>query len=233
MISLGGLVVRADATGQRGTRACDTARLPRAVYEGTEPWLQCLRLSPAGARDRRRHRPDLIYERHAPNTCCGVLAGRRFGVPLLLEINAPWHDHLPDPARRPFEPETCPPAGTVGVLKQHPHDRGERRSEAASGRKSGVPERAGDGACTMPSIPARFHSGVSGAEVRRRYRLDGEVVAGFVGWLRDWHGLEGVIDAVRWLRSSGARTSSPDRRLRTILRGACRRGSEASALATG
>jgi glycosyltransferase involved in cell wall biosynthesis len=37
---------------------------------------------------------------------------------------------------------------------------------------------------------------VSGAEVRRRYRLNGHLVAGFVGWLRDWHGLERLIGAV-------------------------------------
>jgi UDP-N-acetylglucosamine:LPS N-acetylglucosamine transferase len=37
--------------------------------------------------------PDLIYERYALNSCCGVLAAKRSGIPLVLEVNAPlWHE---------------------------------------------------------------------------------------------------------------------------------------------
>jgi Glycosyltransferase Family 4 len=38
---------------------------------------------------------DLLYERYALNSLCGVVASWRFGVPLLLEVNGPWHDHSP------------------------------------------------------------------------------------------------------------------------------------------
>jgi hypothetical protein len=41
------------------------------------------------ARAIRHSRPDLIYERYALNTFCGVWASRRFGIPLVLEVNAP------------------------------------------------------------------------------------------------------------------------------------------------
>ena len=170
----------------------DTARLPRAVYEALSLGYNVYGYRQL-ARAIRRHRPDLIYERYAPNTCCGVLAGRRFGVPLLLEINAPWHDHLPSGkaprfqrlARR-LERWVCSNSTrTIAVsasLKRHLVE-------------SGVPERQ---VTVMHNAvdPARFHPAVSGADVRRRYQLAGEVVAGFVGWLRDWHGLEGVIDVV-------------------------------------
>ena len=170
----------------------DTARLPRAVYEALSLGYNIYGYRQL-ARAIRRHRPDLIYERYAPNTCCGVLAGRRFGVPLLLEINAPWHDHLPSGeaprfrrlARR-LERWVCSNSTrTIAVsaaLKRHLVESGVPDQQVT------VMHKAVD--------PARFHPAVSGAEVRLRYRLDGEVVAGFVGWLRDWHGLEGVIDVV-------------------------------------
>jgi glycosyltransferase involved in cell wall biosynthesis len=45
--------------------------------------------------------------------------------------------------------------------------------------------------------PAVFDRAVSGTEVRRKYGLNDGLVAGFVGWLRDWHGLADLIDAVR------------------------------------
>jgi glycosyltransferase involved in cell wall biosynthesis len=175
-----------------GSLRIDTARLPRAVYEALSLGYNAYGYRQLG-RAIRRHRPDLIYERYAPNTICGVLAGRRFDVPVLLEINASWHDHSPSGApprfrwlARRLERWVCTHStGTIAVsaaLKRH---------LAASG----VPERQ---ITVMPNGVdlARFHPGVSGAEVRRRYRLEGQVVAGFVGWLRDWHGLEGLIDAV-------------------------------------
>jgi glycosyltransferase involved in cell wall biosynthesis len=170
----------------------DTARLPRAVYEALSLGYNAYGYRQL-ARAIRRHRPDLIYERYAPNTVCGVLAGRRSGVPVLLEINAPWHDHSPsgEPPRfrwlaRRLERWVCTNStATIAVsaaLKRHLAE-------------SGVPERQ---VAVMHNgvDPARFHPGISGAAVRRRYGLNGQVVAGFVGWLRDWHGLEGLIDAV-------------------------------------
>jgi glycosyltransferase involved in cell wall biosynthesis len=44
--------------------------------------------------------------------------------------------------------------------------------------------------------PLIFHPEVSGDAVRQKHGLSGSLVAGFVGWLRPWHGLEGLIDAV-------------------------------------
>lgn len=174
-----------------GSLRIDTTRLPRGVYEALSLGYNVYGYRQL-ARAIRRQRPDLIYERYAPNTCCGVFAGRRFGIPVLLEINAPWHDHLPSGeaprfqrlARR-LERWVCSTStSTIAVsaaLKRHLVE-------------SGVPERQVT-VIHNATDPARFHPGVSGAEVRGRYRLDG-VVAGFVGWLREWHGLEGLIGAV-------------------------------------
>jgi glycosyltransferase involved in cell wall biosynthesis len=170
----------------------DTARLPRTVYE-TLGLVYNLYGYRRLARAIRARRPDLIYERYAPNTFCSVLAGRRFGVPVLLEINAPWDDHSPSgeaprfrQLSRRVERWVCSKSvRTIAV------------SAALKQRlvEDGVPERQ---VMVMHNAvdPVLFHPEVSGEAVRRRYRLNGHPVAGFVGWLRDWHGLEGLIDAV-------------------------------------
>jgi glycosyltransferase involved in cell wall biosynthesis len=170
----------------------DTGRLPRALYE-----VLSLGYNLYGyrrlARAIREGKPDLIYERYAPYAFCGVLAARRFGVPLLLEINAPWHDHSPSGeaprfgrlARR-LERWICANStrtiAVTAVLKRFLVEEGVPERQVA------VMHNAAD--------PLVFHPEVSAAEVRRRHRLNGSLVAGFVGWLRPWHGLEGLIDAV-------------------------------------
>jgi glycosyltransferase involved in cell wall biosynthesis len=170
-----------------------TGRLPRAVYEGLSLLYNVLgyyRL----ARALRGRTADLIYERYALNTVCGALASRRFGVPMLLEVNAPWPDQLPSlaPLRfrrfaRNLERWICSNSTqTIAV------------SEALRRLliREGAPE---DRLTVMHNAvdPVIFNPTVSGQEVRRKYGLDDGVVAGFVGWLRDWHGLADLIDAVR------------------------------------
>jgi glycosyltransferase involved in cell wall biosynthesis len=170
-----------------------TSRLPRAVYEGLSLLYNGLgyyRL----ARALRGRTADLIYERYALNTVCGALASRRFGVPMLLEVNAPWPDQLPSlaPLRfrrfaRSLERWICSNSTqTIAV------------SEALRQLliREGAPE---DRLTVMHNAvdPVIFNPTVSGQEVRRKYGLDDGVVAGFVGWLRDWHGLADLIDAVR------------------------------------
>ena len=137
--------------------------------------------------------PDLIYERYAPNTFCGVLASRRFGVPLLLEINAPWHDHAPSGqaprfrqlARR-VERWVC--SNSTRTIAVSAALKGLLVAEGVPERQVSVMHNAVDSGI--------FHPEISGEAVRRRYRLDGHVVAGFVGWPRDWHGLAELVEAV-------------------------------------
>ena len=152
---------------ERPSFRIDTGRLPRAVYEalGLVYNLYGYRRL---ARAIRARRPDLIYERYAPNTVCGVLASRRFGIPLLLEINAPWHDHSPSGeaprfgrlARR-LERWICSNSlQTIAVT---------RRLEAASGRGR-CAGTAGDGdaqcrrsaSCLTARYPARRCAGTIG-----------------------------------------------------------------------
>nr|WP_276569377.1 glycosyltransferase [Halorhodospira halophila] len=41
-----------------------------------------------------------------------------------------------------------------------------------------------------------FHPGVDGDAIRARYGLTGCQVVGFVGWIRPWHGVDGLLEAM-------------------------------------
>jgi glycosyltransferase involved in cell wall biosynthesis len=177
--------------GKRSWRI-DTNRLPGRIYEALTLLYNLFGYRQL-ARALRQRPADLIYERYALNTFCGALASRRFGVPLLLEVNAPWRDQLPSlsPVRfrhlaRRLERWVCSNSARTIVV-----------SEAL--RQLLVTEGVPAGHLTVMHNavdPDVFNPAVSGQEVRQRFDLNGHVVAGFVGWLRHWHGLEDLIDAI-------------------------------------
>jgi glycosyltransferase involved in cell wall biosynthesis len=53
--------------------------------------------------------------------------------------------------------------------------------------------------------PERFDPAISGADVRREFGLEDEVVVGYVGSLRVWHDLDTVMEAVERLVQGGQR----------------------------
>jgi len=162
------------------------ARLPAALGELAEVAYNV----PAYRRLRRAagpFRPDIIYERYNLYYLAGALLARRLGVPFYLEVNAPIADErarfsglrLRGLARR-LEAWTWRAATRVvavtGVLK-------------AMIVAAGVaPERIE----VVPNgiDPAAF------ADLPARPSVPDPVVLGFVGFVRDWHGLDAVIAAM-------------------------------------
>ncbi len=145
-------------------------------------------------REARSFRPDLLYERYALNTFCGVWASRRLGVPLILEVNAPLayeQEKLGSLAFRRLarrsERWICSNSTRTIVVT------GVMRDILAS---SGVP-REHMVVVTNGVNPQKFHPGVSAQGVARRYGLEGKIVVGFVGWFRKWHGLETLVEVFR------------------------------------
>lgn len=145
----------------------------------------------------RRRRPDLIYERYSLYTCCGVWASRRFGIPLVLEVNAPlFHEESRlgrirlRPLARAAERWICSNATWTLVVS------GVMRDILV---RDGVPSER---LVVMPNgiDPGTFSPEVSGEAVRQRYGLDGKTVIGFVGWFRPWHGLDTLLEVVREAR---------------------------------
>jgi glycosyltransferase involved in cell wall biosynthesis len=141
-----------------------------------------------------RKRPDVIYERYALNTFCGIWASRRFGIPLLLEVNAPL---CYEQARlgqlvfkglaRRAERWIC--SNSTGTIVVSHVMKGFLTANGVSGKNISVIPNAID--------PSKFSPSVSGALVRRKYGLGDQLVIGFVGWFRKWHGLEMLLDIMR------------------------------------
>lgn len=176
--------------GESGIIAMLKKRLPRFLYELLElgySFLDYRNLCRAVV----EYRPDVIYERYNLFFVSGVWVRRRCGLPLLLEVNAPlleersryggvtlrglahWSERLAwRGASRVFT--------VTDILA--------RRIEA-----EGVPaERI---VVTPNGIdPERFAALPEREEAKRPLGLCGRLVLGFTGFMREWHGLESMID---------------------------------------
>ncbi|MCS6945212.1 MAG: glycosyltransferase family 4 protein [Sutterellaceae bacterium] len=140
-----------------------------------------------------QHRPDVLYERHNLYLLAGRWIKRRYGLPYLLEVNAPL------------------------ALERHQHDglafpRLARRLEASVWRSADIVlpvsavlgriiEAEGVDPRRIVVIPnginlEAFGATVPSDEAKRRLGLAGRVVLGFTGFVRPWHGLEQVIDFI-------------------------------------
>ncbi len=192
------LVVGPDAVGHEafgadaGLVAWLKRRLPRPVYELAE-WAYGFHARRRLDRAIRAFRPDAIYERYNLFLTAGVRARRRLGLPMLLEVNAPLYDE-----RKRFD----------GIAL----DRLARASEKAAWRGADValPVTAALAAIVRRTVGdrqrlevvpnginlAHFTGPFDVAAVRERWRLHGRLVLGFTGFVRDWHGLDRVIDAI-------------------------------------
>jgi glycosyltransferase involved in cell wall biosynthesis len=192
VVSLVDAASGADVGGRGRREQIGTNRLPSWLYETLSVGYNLYGYRQL-ARAIRERGADLIYERYALNSVCGVLANRRFGVPLLLEVNAPWRDH--SLTSKPLRLQRLARRLQRWVCANSTHTIVVTAALKRLLVQEGVPERQ---MTVMHNAvdPRVFHPRVSGEEVRRRYRLQGHVVAGFVGWLRDWHGLEGLIEAI-------------------------------------
>jgi glycosyltransferase involved in cell wall biosynthesis len=135
----------------------------------------------------RRFRPHFIYERYNLYYLAGTLLARRTGIPLFLEVNAPLAEErgrhgglgLPRLARSLERFVWCSAdrvLAVTGVLKG---------MIAAAGVPAGRIEVVPNGI-----DPERF------ANLPDRSAKDGPAVLGFVGFVRDWHGLDAVIAAM-------------------------------------
>lgn len=188
------------ATGQRLLRR--TLALPTLLREIAE-----YSYTPVGLRRltaaHRGFRTDFIYERYAFGNAAGVLAARRLGLPLVLEVNSPLSLEL---------------AGTRGVALPSLARRVERFILSRADLVCVVSEQLRDLAAGLGARPERtvvMPNGVDlelfrqpppdelRARVRRELldglddrRIGGVVVAGFVGYFRAWHRLDDLLEAV-------------------------------------
>lgn len=151
----------------------------------------------------REHRPELLYERFNLFLLSGVWLKRRYGVPFFLEVNAPLyeerlrHGGLALKRLAAWSERTAWRAADR-VLPV-------TRVLAGSVRDAGVPQQK-IAVIANGIDAARFLGRVDRQEAKARIGLAGKLVLGFTGFVRDWHGLNAVVDVL-------AEHDNPDLRL--------------------
>lgn len=166
--------------------------LPKTVYETVE-----FAYAVAAYRRLKRaydaHKPDCLYERYNLYLPSGVWLKRKVGLPMLSEVNAPLllerqtHDGLALPRLARFTEHTV----------WHSADRVLPVTDALADhvRAAGV---ADDRIVVIPNgiNPQAFADVPTRADAKSALGLDGKLVLGFTGFIRDWHGLPRVIDFI-------------------------------------
>ena len=166
--------------------------VPKAAYEVMELAYSL----PAYLRLKRaydRHHPDLLYERYNLNYLAGLWLKRRTGIRYVVEVNAPLsherkiHDGLALPG--------------LAAWSEQAVWRGADLTLPVTDVLAGFLRRAGVAEERIRVVPNgvnrhRFPPETTGESVRRALGLEGKVVLGFTGFIRDWHGLPSALDAM-------------------------------------
>jgi glycosyltransferase involved in cell wall biosynthesis len=138
-------------------------------------------------------RPDFVYARHGRFGIGAALAARHCGVPLALEVNCLFAD----PLYQQFEPLGLRRVGSglEGLAL--------RAARVVLAVSSPLADRIRRMVATRVMVlpngvdPTRFNpANADGAAVRIRLGLGESCVAGWVGILRTWHGLDLLLESV-------------------------------------
>jgi glycosyltransferase involved in cell wall biosynthesis len=153
----------------------------------------------------RSFRPDVVYERHSLLGRAGLELARALGVPLVLEVNAPLADEqarhrglaFKDAARQ-IEREVLSTADRVVVV-----------STALRGWLIELGIDAKHIAVVPNGVDTRRFETAVGARdaVRAQLGARDEALVGFVGSLKQWHDVSGLIDALVRVRGRGRAAS--------------------------
>jgi glycosyltransferase involved in cell wall biosynthesis len=184
-------------------------RIPRALYELLEFCYNVVAIVRL-LRAVRSFRPDVIYERYNLYFTAGIFVKRLARLPLLLEVNAPlFHERsrfggigLPGLARWTERlawkgaDYVLVVTGVLGSMVQ---------AEGVTANRIVVIPNGID--------PEKFaHLGDLTA-AKNRLGLSGSVVLGFTGFMREWHGLDRLVEVV---------AAAPGRRLLLVGDGPAR-----------
>lgn len=166
--------------------------LPGFVYEAMEfsySFLAYRKLKQA----YETHRPDVLYERYNLFFLPGLWLKRRTGIPYLLEVNAPLaHERsayggLKLKALAAWTERSVWRGADMTLPVTNVLADFLRAQQVPESRIMVVPNGVNQD---------RFPADKDGDGVRARLGLMGKTVLGFVGFIRDWHGLPHVVDAM-------------------------------------
>lgn len=146
---------------------------------------------------------DLIYERIGLWGYAGVDYARRHGLPIAVEVNAPLVEET-ETYRQLMQ------RGAALDIEAHIYRNATALLAVSQELKDYIMQRGGEEARihVLPNAvdAARFHPQVDGGELRRRLGVgpaSAEILVGFAGSLKPWHGVSLLLEAVAILRDRG------------------------------
>ena len=165
------------------------SRLPKPAYELAELAYSV----PAFRRLKKaaiQHRPEIIYERYNLFFLAGTWLKQQMGLPLLLEVNAPLKQ----------ERETHGGLA-LGALASW----SERKVWHAADALLPVTQVLAEHLVEAGADPAKIHVIPNGIDAplleeadpsgpREKYHLQDKTVLGFTGFVRDWHGVDHILE---------------------------------------
>ncbi len=199
------------------------ARMPRKIYELAELAYSVLAYQKLCAAIRQ-DRPDGIYERYNLYLLAGVWAKKRFGLPLILEVNAPMAQErrqygglswprLADWAERYVWQHADVLVPVTQVLADYMVSQG-----IDSARIRVIPNGINED--QYKDLP-------SPAQAKQKLGLEGRLVIGFTGFVREWDRLDRIMV---WIAHTAAQHNV---HLLVIGDGPARSGIEACAVRLG
>lgn len=140
--------------------------------------------------------PDCVYKRHARNDVGAIYAARRAGIPLILEANCLFTA----PGYRQFEPLAL--ERVTSSLERWALRAATVRVAVSSPLARQIGDVAGVDSLVVPNgaDPVQFDpSRTSPDVVQERYGFGNSLIVGWVGVIREWHGLELLLEAMAHL----------------------------------
>lgn len=166
--------------------------LPKSIYELLELSYSLVayrRLE----RAVREFQPDILYERYNLYMLAGALIHRRFNLPFILEVNAPLvyerirHGGLGLPRLARWSEGLVWRAADYVLPVTHVLATHVELYGVAKDRIAVIPNGINK---------AHFSSAPSTDKAKAVLGLEGRLVLGFTGFVRDWHGIDKII---RWM----------------------------------
>jgi glycosyltransferase involved in cell wall biosynthesis len=190
-----GIAADDDAAARRGWIARVRSLLPAVLFEAGSVATNAVEYWQT-RRAIRAFRPHLLYKRHARNDVGAVSAARHAGVPSVLEVNCLFTG----PGYHQFEPLAL--ERVAAALERYALRAATVRIAVSTPLAGQIAQVAGVEAVVVPNgaNAQRFDPALAApATVREQYGLGSSLVIGWTGVIREWHGLELLLDAVAQL----------------------------------
>jgi glycosyltransferase involved in cell wall biosynthesis len=140
-----------------------------------------------------KHKPDIIYERYNLFFPSGIWAKKLFRLPLVLEVNAPLY----------AERKKHNGIALDGLAKWTEHYAWKQADYVLPVTRvlADMVAATGVAEAKIRVIPnginkQRFEQAINSDDLIERYQLQGKLVLGFTGFVRDWHSLDRVLDTI-------------------------------------